>query len=57
MNDKEDEKPSIKSDSVKAIVEGAKKFAQDKKSQGWTKQDAAASLKKMLESDTGDEPR
>jgi hypothetical protein len=42
-------------DSTKAAVAGAFKFAQEKRSQGWTRQDAAASLKSMLESDTGDE--
>jgi len=42
-------------ESTKAIVAGAFKFAEEKRAQGWTRQDAAANLKKMLESDTGDD--
>jgi hypothetical protein len=42
-------------DSTKAIVAGALEFAKEKTAQGWTRRDAAASLKRMLESDTGDE--
>lgn len=42
-------------ESTKAIVAGALKFAEEKRAKGWTRKDAAEGLKKMLESDSGDE--
>ncbi len=42
------------SDSSNAIVQRAMEFAEEKKAQGWTKDDAANALKNMLKSDTGD---
>ena len=41
--------------STREIVAGAFRFAEEKRKQGWTREDAAAGLKAMLESDTGDE--
>ena len=41
------------SKKTKEIVAAAKKFAADKRAAGWSRADAAASLKKMLESKTG----
>jgi hypothetical protein len=35
-------------ESTRAIVAAALKFAQEKQAMGWTKQDAARELKRML---------
>ena len=41
-------------DRAKTAVANALKWAAEKRAEGWTKQDAAASLKTMLESDNPD---
>ena len=53
MRKPKDATPKKYSKKVTEIVAAAQKFAEEKRSQGWTRQDAAAKLKKMLESDTG----
>lgn len=45
------------SPKTQAIVEAAKAFAEQRKAEGWTKQDFLDGLKELLESDSGTTPK
>jgi hypothetical protein len=47
-------KTKMASEKTKAIVEAAFKFVEEKRAEGWTREDFLNSLKAMLDSDTGE---